>query len=259
MTQAYRLLFLDTETTGVDPQKSRLVQLAYATCDHGDALIEIKSKIFYPPIPCELDAMATHHITPPVYEKAGEFSGSTFSRDFAGALDQRVPVAHNAAFDLQILKNEGIEMPKYHIDTLNVAKHLLPDLETHKLQALRYYFKIYDLKADAHDAAGDVAVLEAVFWELAGLAGKKIGEPSHSRATIIEMIKLTIKPVTLIRLPFGKYKGVRFDEVIQNDRGYLEWLLNSETKKLLPDQNGGLVFTLRTYLFSQSQLTGLKL
>ncbi len=52
----YKLLFLDTETTG-NEEHDRLCQVAYSdgTTRH--------SALFKPPIPISIESMAVHHIT----------------------------------------------------------------------------------------------------------------------------------------------------------------------------------------------------
>jgi DNA polymerase III epsilon subunit-like protein len=53
------------------------------------------------------------------------------------------------------------------ICTLRLSRYLLPELEQHKLQYLRYYFGIeFAEKPQTHDALGDVLVLEKVFYKL---------------------------------------------------------------------------------------------
>ncbi|MFH0820589.1 MAG: hypothetical protein V1908_02335, partial [Candidatus Peregrinibacteria bacterium] len=47
---------------------------------------------------------------------------------------------------------------------------------------------------------------------------------------------------------FGKYRGKTFEEIAQNDMGYLNWLFNSETSKPATEQNENLVYTLKFYL-----------
>ena len=51
------IVFLDTETTHVDPTKAHIVEIAII-CGNDTAEWKIK-----PPKPIEIGAMATHHIT----------------------------------------------------------------------------------------------------------------------------------------------------------------------------------------------------
>jgi hypothetical protein len=49
-------------------------------------------------------------------------------------------------------------------------------------------------------------------------------------------------------LNFGKYKGVAFEEIVVQDKRYLQWLYDSETQKRESDQNEDLVYTIGEYL-----------
>ncbi|MCX6785945.1 MAG: exonuclease domain-containing protein [Candidatus Komeilibacteria bacterium] len=197
------LLFLDTETTGKDDD-ARLVQLAYAknndipTCQN-----------YKPPVEISVEAMSVHGIT---NEHIAECLPFSVNRPFVqGAIDESILVAHNAAFDVKILENEGLKVDHSRvIDTLKVAQHLY-DLPQYKLQYLRYYFKL-DVAGDAHSADGDVEVLRALF----NLLKEKI--------SVEEMLTISQHPVLMRRLPFGKYKKQTFEEVTVKDIGYLEWL-----------------------------------
>ena len=69
-------------------------------------------------------------------------------------------VAHNVAFDADVLERHGVEVPN-RICTLRLARYIFPELEQHKLQYLRYYFGLtFKERPTAHDALGDVIVLE---------------------------------------------------------------------------------------------------
>src|SRR3989338_10471414 len=92
-----------------------------------------------------------------------------------------VVVAHNAPFDLMIIKKEGIT-PANFICTLRVARHLDKEnkIEQYKLQYLRYYLDI-EIDATAHDALGDVLVLEKLFERL---KNKIMQEPARNASGI---------------------------------------------------------------------------
>ena len=62
------LIFLDTETTGIDLLVDRLCQVAYKY--HG----ELFSEYFKPPVPISVKSMSISHITNKMVEKKEEFS-----------------------------------------------------------------------------------------------------------------------------------------------------------------------------------------
>lgn len=230
------IILLDTETTDLDPTR-RMVQFAYKNTMSG----KIVNEYFKPPMPISFGAMAIHHITNEMVAGKPLFEGSIFLQELVEDLDGGVLVAHNAAFDIEVLKNEGVSVVQ-SIDTLRVARHLIVS-EQYSLQYLRYFLNLTVGEVVAHDALGDIIVLEALFNYLKKVATDKFGE-----AGVIEkMIELTKTPVLLNNFGFGKYRGKTFEEVSATDHGYLSWLLGSESAKSTAEQNEDLMATLKHY------------
>ncbi len=235
-----RTLFLDTETTGID-RGARLVQLAYKNALTGEEVCEY----FNPPCEISYGAMSVHHITHEMVADKPAFAGSEHCSKLLSVLSETICVAHNAPFDIGILRNEGVEISTY-IDTLQVAKHLLVS-DKHSLQYLRYSLGLVTREVKAHDALGDVLVLEALFMHLAGIVREKFRCATDDEI-VDKMLELTYEPVALNMFTFGKYKGKTFDEVRGTDRGYIQWLHTSESAKPAADRNADLMHTLEKYL-----------
>lgn len=219
-----KIIFFDTETTGKDPD-DRLIQLCYKT-PIGDPV----TMLFKPNRPIKFEAMATHHITEAMVKDADIFSGSPMFFKLQDLAKDFIFVAHNAQFDLQILKNEGIEVPKF-IDTLKLARFFYPEEPMHKLQYLRYRLGI-NIEAQAHDAEGDVLVLQMLFHHFCELReSARKDDPDDNFDKCLEwMQEITKQPSILHRLAFGKHKGLLFSEV---PKDYLRWLLGQ--KDIDPD------------------------
>lgn len=148
------LIFLDWETTGFGP--CRGVELAFKRKGEPVTLVHVR-----PPIPIEDGAAAVHGVTNEMCKDWKLFAELPEYPTIKATLEAACIVAHNASFDIGVLEREGIVCPIY-IDTQKVAKHLYPHAPNHKLQGLRSYLQL-DANGDAHSAAGDVAVLEALF------------------------------------------------------------------------------------------------
>jgi exodeoxyribonuclease X len=202
-------------------------------------ILDVKSELFNPEIPIELRAMAVHHITEKMVIEKPRFEDSKIYEKLKELSKTHIFVAHNAAFDLEILKQYDIK-PDFHICTMKVAQHLL-DLECYKLQYLRYYFNI-DIEANAHDALGDVKVLFYVFDKLLTMPEMTIlGTTPKDR--IFKMFKLTNQPILLKKIPFGKYVNKLFKDIANDDISYLRWMSEKMENKS-PD----LIYTLLHYL-----------
>jgi len=128
---------------------------------------------------------------------------------------------------------------------LRVARHTIESPE-HKLQYLRYLLKL-NVEGLAHDAWGDILVLEALFEYLFPIVKEKFLLLTDEEV-LAKMKELTTTPVPLKNFTFGKYNGKTFEEVSKMDRGYLDWLYNSESGKPEEEQNEDMIFTLKFYL-----------
>ncbi len=243
-TALKRLVFLDTETTGREAE-DRIFQVAY------DFAGEEKSELFKPPLPLCVEAMeATHYTNRDVEDKA-PFPGSLMHTELDELLkrDGVVLVAHNAPFDVEMLRRDGVA-PHLVIDTLKVARHL--DAGAHfnayRLQYLRYALDLQVENAAAHDALGDVRVLRALFERLFTKMIEKNGGDESS--VIEEMIKISLAPSIIRRISFGKHNGRLISELASEDRSYLEWLLKQKENDAenSHDQNEDWIFTLRQAL-----------
>ncbi len=238
------LVFLDTETTGIE--NGRIIQLAYKARGAGaadDGAMHID--YFKPPVPIEIEAMAVHHITETHVAQEPPFAASAAQRALAGLLTRpdAVIVAHNAAFDIGILDREGMfASAGPFICTMKVAMARY-DLPQYKMQYLRYLWGIEDDGATAHDAGGDVAILERVFDRM--LEDYVREEGTAEDEALRAFIAISRNPVLLRRMTFGRYAGKTFAEVAAADRGYLEWLAT------LNDKGEDFAYTVRHHLGAQ--------
>ncbi|MFZ3044033.1 MAG: exonuclease domain-containing protein [Minisyncoccia bacterium] len=236
-----KILFLDTETTG-NSDKDRLVQLAVKERFVDEPLI---NALYKPPVPISIESMAIHHITErmvvgkPKFRDAPEYSGL---KDLLES-NEAIVVAHNAAFDVAMLAREGIT-PRQTICTYKLAYALDPNdaLPNYRLQYLRYLLDL-DVEAEAHDAWGDVLVLEALFERLA----EKMKERHGTEESALEaMLAISARPLLFTTLRFGKYNGKKLEDVAKTDQSYLEWLLAEKEKE--PVGEVDWIYTLKHYL-----------
>ncbi|MDO9231130.1 MAG: exonuclease domain-containing protein [bacterium] len=216
------LIFLDTETTGKGPN-DRLCQVAYSfNGEEFDAL-------FKPPIPIQVEAMAISHITNKIVEDKEPFIGSEFQKKLLDILSkENILVAHNAQFDVDMLRKENIEVGSA-IDTLKIAHYLDKEakIPKHGLQYLRYFLDLDICDVVPHSALGDVRVLEKLFERL---FQKMLVEFKEESAVIDEMLRISALPILMKRFSFGKYNGSMVADIAKTDAGYLRWLLNEKNK-----------------------------
>ena len=203
---------VDVETTGLDPDHDRVVELAVVSVfeNRREYGAPIYNSLVIPGIPIPAAASAIHHIVDADIEngEAVTFNYAVsvvYSCDHAGVL-----AAHNAAFDSAFMPSDG----KW-ICTMRVAKHLWPDAPGYGNQVLRYWL---DLPVDSdcvpHRALGDAEVTaQLLLKELALVDG-----------SVERLLELTETPVLLKTVSFGKHRGQLWKDV---PKDYLEWAVTT--------------------------------
>lgn len=228
-----KYIFLDTETTGL-LDEDRLVEVGYRPAGHPSISQRFKAEL-----PVKFGAMAVNHISNTMLKDCERFEGSDMQATLKKFADEGyILVAHNAPFDIKMLEKDGVFFKNY-IDTKKMSHALDPDeeMESHRLQYLRYYHGVELPHAEAHTAEGDIAVLEAVFHKLNELLGNKTPE---------ELMEMSRLPVLHTKFKFGKYNGNSIESVASINPGYLEWML--EQKKNSDQNEEDWIYTLEHYL-----------
>jgi len=165
---SYRFLFFDLETTGISPERDKIIELAVYDLEkmsHFSALINPQRDI-------PEEATRIHHISNEMVQDAPSFAevGKGFVEFCQGNV---ALIAHNGSnFDFPFLDREctnaNVKLPEkwLFIDSLLWARKYRKDLPRHALQYLREAFQIPPNQA--HRALDDVMVLKEVFMRMVG-------------------------------------------------------------------------------------------
>ena len=235
------IIFFDTETTG-GGETDRLLSLAVKEKGEARAIV---NAIYKPPVPITFESMAVHHITEKMAADKPLFTAAPEYKKLKDLFEHEdtVAVAHNVAFDLAMLSREGIS-PQQTICTYKIARALDPEekLANYRLQYLRYLLGL-EIEAMAHDALGDVLVLEGLFDRLLSKMGEQGGTEEDA---LSHMIEISSRQMLFTTLRFGKHKGKRIEDVAKTDASYLRWLLGEKKKD--PAGEADWIYTLEHYL-----------
>jgi len=233
-----KLIFLDTEGTGVDLKEDRLCQVAYQIDD------KMTVKNFKPTVPISIKAMSITNITNKMVENEEAFKGSDFAKELQELLNENILVAHNAKFDIAMLENEGLKVPNY-ICTLRLSRYLdeKAEIPEHNMQFLRYYYDV-DMEVIAHSADGDVLVLEAVYEHLFNLAKEK-SKIDDEEEIVKRMMSISKNPSLIRRFSFGKHINKLVEDIAREDRSYLEWFLKTKEEEGTDED---WIYTLKYFL-----------
>lgn len=206
---ALRAIYYDTETTGIRPDKDRVIEIAAFDPERDATFV----RLINPGCSIPSEASAIHGITDEMVAEAPGFD--QIGREFIDFCDGEVVlIAHNNdAFDIHFLKNEcarnDLSMPAHwkFLDTLKWARKYRKDLPRHPLQFLR---EAYGIPANtAHRALDDVIILHQVFSYML------------DDLSIDVALSLMNEVKELQHMPFGKHQGTPLAKVPTT---YIKWL-----------------------------------
>ena len=246
------LVFFDLETTGLNVESDRIVQLA-AVKWHPDGRQESINEYLNPTIPIPADASAIHGITdadvadcPTFKDRASTYAAFFSDCDLAGFNSNR--------FDIPLLANEfqrfdlEMDLDCHCIDVCQIF-HVM---EPRDLAAAHRLYCGEEL-VDAHDAMVDVkATMAVLVGQLQHYAERPHppGRPDLRLAADIESLstlcrhpgpdpsrKLALDDQGCLVINFGQYRQRRVADIAREDRGYLDWMLRKRfaerTKQLI--------------------------
>ena len=201
-------IFYDLETTGLTG--ARIVEIAAYKRNNDTYFHEyVNPECLISPESTEIHKITNEQVK---NKKTIQYVLKEFE-EFCG--ENPILIAHNNDnFDKLVLKDEynrvSLQIPDWkYIDSLKIARELLPKLESHKLAKLKEYYKTEI--GQAHSAIDDVKNLVIIFNMLTkNLEDEEIYNMSENYVMKI--------------MPFGKYKQ---KEIKKLPHAYKQWLIQN--------------------------------
>jgi DNA polymerase-3 subunit epsilon len=219
---------LDCESTGLEPDTDRIIEIAAARFTY-DAVLEEFETLIDPECDIPSTSQEIHKISKEML--AGKPKIAEILPKLLKMIDGHILMGHGIGFDIALIAAEAkrAQIPcrineQPYLDTLRMAR-LYGESPVNSLQQLRQHFNI--AAEGAHRAMSDVIVNIEVFKQLA-----------KAYQTTAELFQVLQKPIRLKAMPLGKHKGRRFDEIPLE---YLQW---AERK----DFDQDLLFSIRSEL-----------
>jgi DNA polymerase III subunit epsilon len=156
-----RTCFVDVETTGTDPARDRITEVAVVTVDRdaGELRTGEWSSLVNPGVPIPSEISWLTGINDPMVRSAPPFA--ELAERLYDAFEDAIFVAHNARFDFGFLRSEfaraGITWTARMLCTVRLSRRLYPDRGTHSLDAIAARFGLDD--SERHRALGDARLL----------------------------------------------------------------------------------------------------
>jgi DNA polymerase-3 subunit epsilon len=189
-----RLIFLDTETTGLDPKQGHRV-IEFAALEMCQRRLSGKKLHVYCKPDRDIDeaAQRVHGISMDFLQQYGDFS--SVSHEICDFLRGATVIAHNAPFDISFLNAEfaRLGLPLVHelccevVDTLAMAKSMYPG-KRNNLDALCDRLAVDRSNRQLHGALIDCALLAEVYLAMTrgqdGLGLEILNEDRHVLDTL---------------------------------------------------------------------------
>lgn len=159
---------LDTETTGLDPRKARLLQIGAVRIQRGNLDADQRFvKLINPGALIPKASVAVHGITDAMVADAPKFPAVI--QDFEAFVGNSFVIGHAIAYDLTVLQREyslaGQSWPNIRgLDVRLLARIAAPSLADHGLDRLCAWLGIEIV--DRHSALGDAIATAKVFLAL---------------------------------------------------------------------------------------------
>lgn len=165
-----RYIAFDTETTGLNPSRDRIIELGAVLFENGKCVKRFQSLV-NPGVFIPARVTAVNNITNSmiknapteeiVYSELAEFLKDAYN-------EQTIICAHNARFDMSFLSETlmrlGYNANINYIDTLTFAKQKIKGLYNYKQDTVAHYFDI--VNEQAHRAASDAETCGKILWNL---------------------------------------------------------------------------------------------
>jgi DNA polymerase-3 subunit epsilon len=168
--QTPRKIVLDTETTGINPQNSGIIEIAAIELIHNNPTGNFYQQYINPHREIEKGAFDVHKISNEFLQDKPSFKD--IIQDFLDFISSDTLIIHNADFDISMINTElsRINLKPIQndcIDTLITAQRKLPG-QKHSLDALCKFYNIDTSRRQVHSALVDVQLLSQVYAQLVG-------------------------------------------------------------------------------------------
>lgn len=158
-------MVFDTETTGLDPASDAIVQIGAVRVLGGRIVPgEVFETLVDPGRPIPAAATRVHRITAEAV--VGAPNQAQAAKAFRRFAEGSVPAAHNAPFDMAMLRRAGAAPEPPILDTVLISAVVYGSHETHTLDALVERLGIALTEAERHTAIGDARATAEVLIRL---------------------------------------------------------------------------------------------
>ncbi len=182
-----RELILDIETTGLELANNRIIEIGLIEQIHHQRTGMEYQRYINPEMPIEEEALKVHGISNVFLQDKPKFS--EIADEFLEIIGDSNLVIHNAEFDVAFINMELQRCGKGKIpfdrvvDTLELARRVLPSKAQHNLDALGNHYRLDLSIRSMHGALIDAQILTEIYNKLNQEGGKDLFADIDSTVT----------------------------------------------------------------------------
>jgi len=236
---AFTIVWFDVETTGVNTVSDRIIEISLVKTTHQGEVISTYESLVNPgSVESRPEALEKHCITPEMLRDAPTFA--SIAREILEFIGDSDLGGYNALrFDIPILVEEFYRagIPFNHrsravIDPLRIMSHYEPrDLgSTYKRLTGRDLDGAHRAHADVNATIEIFAAQQNLYVDMPRGISNIDGEVNDLRRDLVDLTgKFKFAEVDGKReivITFGKWQGVPFRRVYEEDRRYIEWMID---------------------------------
>lgn len=225
---------VDLETTGLSPVENEILEIGAVFVENGKIINTfselVKPTVKIPPRITEITGIYDNMVADksPISEVLEQFLV------FAG---DRPLLGHNLKFDYSFLKvsAEGLgkKIYPFGMDTLKIAKQVLPDLSSRSLASLCEYYQVENRRAHRayEDAEATVKIFEKMKAQFC-TTFPEVFKPVEMQYKIKKQEPITIKQKKYL-LDLLKYHKIKIETVLDKNTASIDELTKSRASKII--------------------------
>lgn len=210
-------LFCDCETTGIKPT-DKIIELAYIAFNEDFEELYRGQSLIDPQMTIPSGASAVNGITNFMVVDQPTIEEYMATEGYPLLIEDAVLVAFNSVFDARYLSRWMVPDFK-QLCTMRLAKKVYMELDSYKLQAIRYSLDLPVPEGDAHRAMFDVEMM-------VNFVKRAMTDTGLNLSGLLDLVT---KPIEIKKWGFGKFKGQKIDPNNKDHANYVEWYLKQES------------------------------
>ena len=230
-------IVVDLETTGLSPETDHIIEIGALKYVDGTC-VEMFSQLVKPPVSISRriyeitgidDAMVKGQ--PEIQEAMEKFL------EFVG--EEQVLLGHNIRFDYSFLKTAAKKL-KYNfsmkcLDTLGIARKVLPDLPKKNLETVSSHYHIVNPRAHrAYEDAKTTAMVYDCMWKEFGMLYPEVFQPKDIQIKVKKAEPITLKQKNYL-IDLLKYHKIQGEAFFSEKGKQIDALTKSEASKIIDE------------------------